>query len=193
MVWAAPDFQSRRLIITGAAQTMRLNFALGTQKACVADCASETPCASHSKRSADHAHVVTAARPRGARRTSTLSRTQRTQSSPTRALHAVRTHAAHARRRPRSARIHHARTSARSARSARTSSPTRSNCANICVGSRSAVRSVRGTRAPHVPNQSFKPIGSAAGCLDFAVVRQSQRLNFALGWARFRKLRAAHR
>src|SRR4051794_31272223 len=29
MVWAAPDFQSRRLIIAGAAQTMRLNFALG--------------------------------------------------------------------------------------------------------------------------------------------------------------------
>ena len=29
MVWAAPDFQSIRLIIAGAAQTTRLNFALG--------------------------------------------------------------------------------------------------------------------------------------------------------------------
>jgi len=29
MVWAAPIFQSRRLIVAGAAQTMRLNFALG--------------------------------------------------------------------------------------------------------------------------------------------------------------------
>jgi hypothetical protein len=36
MVWAAPDFQSRRLIFAGAAQTMRLNFALGGNRRIVA-------------------------------------------------------------------------------------------------------------------------------------------------------------
>jgi len=117
MVWAAPAFQSRRLIIAGAAQTMRLNFALGTQKACVADCASETLCASHSKRSADHAHVVTAAQPCRARRTSKYhARTARSRHPRAHDTHVV-TRATHARRRPRSARIRHARSARTSARS----------------------------------------------------------------------------
>jgi len=110
-------------------------------------------------RTAPHAAVT------HARSTRTSSRTQGTH-VVAHASHAVVTRAAYARPH---------------ARSARTSSRTRSNCANICAGSRSAVGSVRGTRAPHLPNPSFKPIGSAAGCLEFAVVRQSQRLNFALG------------
>jgi len=159
---------------------MRLNFALGTQKACVVDCASETLCASHSERSADHAHVVTAAQPDRARRNSKRHAPHRTQPSPTRAAHARR-HARKARTSSPTHRTQSSRAQRTHARSARTLSRTRSNCANICAGSRSAVGSVRGTRAPHLPNPSFKPIGSAAGCLEFAVVRQSQRLNFALG------------